>query len=239
MVRTLDASKVLKTALKLQARMKERFPSRGITEVVADVCTVSGEAAEVAKHLRRPMIWYRVIATIVIMAIVVGLIILMFIFRPEEELGFVDLVQTFEAGVNDLIFIALAIFFMVRLERRLKRQKALDMLHKLRSLAHIIDMHQLTKDPDSIVREDLRTSSSPVRDMTPYEIKRYFDYCSEMLAILSKLAALMVQDFDDLVTLNAVNEIENLTSGLSRKIWQKITVATRTEIVPSAAAKEG
>ena len=183
------------------------------------------------------MIWYRVIAAIVILAILAGLIGLMFVFRPDEELSFVDLVQTFEAGVNDLIFISLAIFFVVRLERRMKRQKALDMLHKLRSLAHIIDMHQLTKDPDSIAREDQRTSSSPIRDMTAYEVKRYFDYCSEMLAILSKLAALLIQDFDDPVTLNAVNEIESLTSGLSRKIWQKIIVATRTEILPSAPAE--
>lgn len=238
MVRTLEAPKVLKTALKLHARMKERFPDRGITEVAHDVCEVSREAAKVAEHLRRPMIWYRVIAALVILAILAGLVALMVIFQPNEELSFVDLVQTFEAAVNDVIFISLAIFFVVRLERRMKRMRALDLLHKLRSLAHIIDMHQLTKDPSSIASEDQRTTSSPVRDLTAYEVKRYFDYCSEMLAILSKQAALMVQDFDDPVTLNAVNEIENLTSGLSRKIWQKIIVATRDDILPPAPKTE-
>ena len=30
--------------------------------------------------------------------------------------------------------------------------------------------------------------------------------------------------FDDAVALAAVNEIENLTTGLSRKIWQKIMI---------------
>ena len=70
------------------------------------------------------------------------------------------------------------------------------------------------------------TPSSPVRDLGGYELKRYFDYCSEMLSVLSKLAALLVEDFDDPVTLSAVNEVENLTSGLARKIWQKIMVAS-------------
>ena len=31
----------------------------------------------------------------------------------------------------------------------------------------------------------------------------------------------------DPVTLNAVNEVESLTTGLTRKIWQKITVASQ------------
>ena len=40
----------------------------------------------------------------------------------------------------------------------------------------------------------------------------------------SKVAALYVQDFGDAGLLAAVNEIENLTSGLARKIWQKLMV---------------
>ena len=45
-----------------------------------------------------------------------------------------------------------------------------------------------------------------------------------MLSIISKLSAMLVQDFDDSVTLDTVNEIEGLTTGLSRKIWQKIMI---------------
>jgi hypothetical protein len=33
-----------------------------------------------------------------------------------------------------------------------------------------------------------------------------------------------VQKFDDPVALVAVNEVEELTTGLSRKIWQKIMI---------------
>ena len=51
-----------------------------------------------------------------------------------------------------------------------------------------------------------------------------------MLAIISKIAAIYVQKYDDNVTLAAVNEIEILTSGLSRKLWQKIGILDRISL---------
>ena len=51
-----------------------------------------------------------------------------------------------------------------------------------------------------------------------------------MLSILGKVAAPYVQNFDDEVALAAVNEIEALMTGLSRKIWQKIMILQRVDI---------
>ena len=45
-----------------------------------------------------------------------------------------------------------------------------------------------------------------------------------MLALTSKLAALYAQNTRDGVVIQAVNEIEDLTTALSGKIWQKIMV---------------
>ena len=45
-----------------------------------------------------------------------------------------------------------------------------------------------------------------------------------MLSLTGKIAALYVQRFDDDVVLNAVNEIEGLTTGLSGRIWQKLVI---------------
>jgi hypothetical protein len=45
-----------------------------------------------------------------------------------------------------------------------------------------------------------------------------------MLSLIGKLAALYVQKFDDPVALVAVNEVEDLTTGFSRKIWHKIMI---------------
>jgi hypothetical protein len=48
-----------------------------------------------------------------------------------------------------------------------------------------------------------------------------------MLSVISKIAALYVQEFDDPVTLAAVNEVEALTGSLSQKMWQKIVILDR------------
>ena len=65
--------------------------------------------------------------------------------------------------------------------------------------------------------------------MTPFELGRYLDYSSEMLSLISKTAAIYVQEFPDSVALDAVNEITSLTNGLSRSIWQKIMLLDRME----------
>ena len=55
-----------------------------------------------------------------------------------------------------------------------------------------------------------------------------------MLSLTSKLAALYAERFDDAVVLQAVDEVEALTSDLSNKIWQKIMILG--EFGPARAA---
>jgi hypothetical protein len=71
------------------------------------------------------------------------------------------------------------------------------------------------------------------RELSRFELSRYLDYCSEALALTAKVAAVYAEHFDDDVALQAVNEIEDLTNGLSRKIWQKLMILHTT-----AEAKE-
>ena len=56
---------------------------------------------------------------------------------------------------------------------------------------------------------------------------RYIDYCSEMLSLAAKVAALHAQSFPDAVVLETVNDLERLATGLSQKIWQKIIIIDR------------
>ena len=100
---------------------------------------------------------------------------------------------------------------------------------ELRAIAHIVDMHQLTKDPDKLLHPEGDTVSSPERTLTRDELGRYLDYCSELLSLTSKLAALYAERFNDSVVLQAVDEVEALTTGLSAKIWQKIMVLDATQ----------
>jgi hypothetical protein len=54
-----------------------------------------------------------------------------------------------------------AIYFLLTVESRVKRRTALRALHELRSIAHVIDMHQLTKDPEQLLSPAMSTASSP------------------------------------------------------------------------------
>jgi hypothetical protein len=100
-------------------------------------------------------------------------------------------------------------------------------------LAHLVDLHQLTKDPDRLLRPGPDTASSPDRHLTPFLLARYLDYCSEMLALVGKLAALYAE-FPDPVVLDGIDDVEDLTTGLSRKVWQKIAMLPHTAAGPTA-----
>jgi hypothetical protein len=116
------------------------------------------------------------------------------------------------------------VLFLVTIEARVKRRRALRAIHELRAIAHVIDMHQLTKDPEWVLQRGRESVIVPRRAMSLFELSRYLDYCSEALSLTGKVAAVYVQRFDDPVALAAVNEVETLTTGLSRKIWQKLSV---------------
>lgn len=137
---------------------------------------------------------------------------------------FSNFIQAVDAGISSIVYISAAILFLVTWETRIKRARALRAIHELRAMAHILDMHQLTKDPERAFNIGSDTASSPKRTLSPFELSRYLDYCSEALSLISKIAALYVQGFQDSVVLDAVDDMENLTTGIARKVWQKITL---------------
>ncbi|MCB0004633.1 MAG: hypothetical protein KDH86_18980, partial [Anaerolineae bacterium] len=121
-----------------------------------------------------------------------------------------------------LVLAGIGLITLVRMEDRIKQKRVSKGLHTLRSIIHVVDMHQLTKDPAVLTKGFKPTASSPKRTLKRDELERYLDYCSEMLSLTGKLAALYAQAVNDSVVASAVNDIENLATNLSRKIWQKI-----------------
>jgi len=223
----LDPAPVASTICVLARRIQERFPGSGLGEVATELVKVADQNQAVIEHLRRPLWWLRVLAGLAIGALIAlslwAAVQLTRIAKGGSE-SLADLLQGIDAATNEVIFLSLVVFFLVSLETRLKRRTALRTLHRLRSIAHVVDMHQLTKDPEYALHPVEGTASSPVRTLTRTQLVRYLDYCSELLALTSKLAALHAQRLQDPVVLDAVNDIESLTSDLSRKIWQKITI---------------
>lgn len=229
MYRQLDSAKIIATAQTLANRMRERFPSAGLVSVADDLVAVSQDAAAIVESLGRPIVGLRILSMTIAGALVALLIVAAINLRVSFHVAdAVQLAQGVESLVNDIVFGGVAIWFTFTIETRRKRSRALKLITQLRSLAHVIDMHQLNKDPGRDSPGYQPTASSPKSGLPPELLARYLDYCSEMLSILGKLAALCIQKFNDPVTLAAVNELEDLSSGLSRKIWQKIMILPRT-----------
>ena len=225
----LDASRLIKTIDLLSNRIRERFPDSGLFHVCLRLREIASQAGRRSAAIRKP-IWsvrfFAIVIASVIMALAAAPLALLD-WRAELNLG--NFVQLLDSSINVVLIIGAAILFLVTLESRIKRRRALSAIHEIRSIAHIIDMHQLTKDPERLKTGNLTTASSPELDMTPFELGRYLDYCSEMLSLTAKLATLYVQHFDDAVAVASSNEIEQLTTGLSRKIWQKIMILRDTD----------
>lgn len=221
--RTLDRTKIIQTSQRLELRIGERFPKSSLRNVATELVGLSHDLAHETQVLERPIIWLRVLIVLVIVGAAMTFGFFGTFFSFERLAGNAsDFVQGLEALINTAIFAAVGLYTLVTLEERIKRRRALDQLHSLRSIIHIIDMHQLTKDPVIGSSTLGPTENSPKRTLTSDELKRYLDYCSELLSITGKLAALYAQALNDSVVVETVNDIENLGTNLSRKIWQKI-----------------
>ena len=223
--RELDAAKILDTIAALETRVGERFPDSGLRQLCVALLAIGRDASARAAAIAEPNWPLRLLVGLlitVILFIVFSAVTTLHLSATFSDFG--SFAQAVDAGVNDIVLLSIGIFFLVGIERRIKRRRVLHALHELRSLAHIADMHQLTKDPESIIDRGALPNGAAERTMSRAQLARYLDYVTELLSLVSKIAALYVQRFDDEVAMDAVNDIESLTTGLSRKIWQKITL---------------
>jgi hypothetical protein len=224
--RWLDPEQIAATIDTLRRRIEQRFPQSGLARVVVELDRIAEQARQRAAWIARPILGLRIAVAVLVGVILLGLAgsLAVLVRLPRESFQLYEVVQGLESGINDAVFVAAAIFFLVTIETRIKRRRALAAIHEMRAIAHVIDMHQLTKDPEWVLSRGPETGILPRRAMSRFELRRYLDYCSEMLSLTGKVAALYVQRFDDAVALQAVNEVEDLTTGLSRKIWQKLMI---------------
>ena len=228
----LNDERIIETIAKLQQRISDRFPESGLATLCGQLHQVSNLASKRIAKINLPIVWIRV-SGYLLAATLIGLIFGIVYYGAQtlgikdEAMSFDNVIQTFDAAASGGLFIGAAIYFLINLEKRIKRGQALAAVHELRSIAHIIDMHQLTKDPERLFGTYKGTSHSPKETMSPLQLGRYLDYCTEMLSLNGKIAALYVNQFDDPEVVAAVSEIEQLCTGLSRKIRQKIMVLNR------------
>ena len=227
MYRELDPSKIIDTAARLRDRIRERFPQANLGNVADELLALARAHAERSAAMKRPHWPLRMTSWLLLLCGIGCIALLLVMAWPEITAGRWDLqdkVQSIESGTQMLFFLGAGAVFMLSLELRVKRRRCLEAVHELRAMAHIVDMHQLTKDPDRVLHAGPSTPASPVRTMTAFELTRYLDYCTEMLSLMGKVAALYGQNFPDQQAMEAVDEVEDLTTSLARKIWQKIMI---------------
>ncbi len=227
----LDIEKTIKTIERLSLRISDRFPDSSLYQVCLNLKSVAERSELQIKKINRPFYIFRIIF------IVLFLITLWFFYTAIQSLHIKDftiktvpdLTQSTEATFNAIALLGAAFFFLYKLEDHFKTKIILKSFHELRTIAHIVDMHQLTKDPLTINSDS--TANSPIRELNPIELYRYLDYCSEMLSLISKVAVFYANENRDQAIVSSINDLEILTTTLSRKIWQKISLINTNSII--------
>ncbi|MBN1973413.1 MAG: hypothetical protein JW787_07220 [Sedimentisphaerales bacterium] len=221
----LKSEEVISTIEKLLMRITERFPDSGLSKVCEDLLELSKESDRTIQWISKPNYIIRLLVALFLSILAIVLVYsVIHIDFEVGRFGLAEFVQSSEAALNEIVLIGAGVVFLVSFEARRKRKRVITATNKLRCFAHIIDSHQLTKDPDRVSKIYTVTQNSPKQSLDEYELGRYLDYCSEMLALVGKIGFLYVQDFNDPQANNAVNDLEVLTTAMARKIWQKIMI---------------
>jgi hypothetical protein len=223
---TLKPERLIETQKRVLERISRRFPDAGLCQVAAELLKMVEEAGVRAERIRRPN-WPLRLAVVLLAlgALSLGLRLGTSLEVHSDLKDAMGLFQFVEAVLRTVFFFGAAVLFLLTLEVRLKRRRALKALHELRAMAHVVDMHQVAKNSEALARGQLPSPDvNQQTTKTPEDLNRYLNYCNELLSIISKVAALYVQDFPDAPTVAAADQVETLCSGLSQRIWQKIMV---------------
>lgn len=235
--RRLDPGKIIETLEQLEARIGERFPKSGLRNVCQELTSLARESSAKIERAARPNYALRIGSAALLLlgaSLLVYVASIIEVKRDSENLF--GVLEGIDAAMNTLVLMGAGAFFLATLESRWNRQMSMTDLHELRSIIHVIDMHQLTKDPSAVATVATGTASSPQRQLSPFELTRYLDYCSEMLSLAAQVAALHAQGTKDAVVIDAASDLGQITSNLSNKIWQKITIL-QTQLAETSSAQ--
>ncbi|MEK7413715.1 MAG: hypothetical protein AAB263_10425, partial [Planctomycetota bacterium] len=182
--RTLSLARVQETIAQLQLRVEERFPGSGLSALIAEVGAVGREVERESASIMRPIWW--VWALIAVTVLILGTVIVLLIAKAPTAAvvpTWTELAQGINAISSELVLLVGLLVFLASWQMRIRRGRVVAAVRQLRELAHIVDMLQLTKDPDGMAGVSLpSTAHSPRRELTLAELARYLDYCSELLS---------------------------------------------------------
>jgi len=220
----IDSKLLEETLTTLHCRIEERFPKSGLGKVCEDIIKILNKTNEQIKWISKPHFIIRLSLSLILLTSLVGLFFLVKNTNYNLSNSIDSIVTVSEAFFNIVFILGAGIFYLISTETRYKRKKAINSINQLRSLLHVVDMYQLSKDPNMVDMKNYNTMNSPTRVLTRFELFRYLNYCSETIVIISKISTIYAQSFDDDIIIKSVNDIEILSTGLNQKIWQKINI---------------
>lgn len=226
--RHIEAVRLRETTLWLEKRIRATFPGRSLGQLAYDLRDLVGDVEARCAAIAKPN-WPLRLLVGVAMTTLVALLAATFrgMHWSVQESSWAELLQGVEAGLNELVMVGLVILFLSSLETRWKRGRALAGLSELRGVAHVIDLHQMTKDPQ--IAAARRAEGEEVDLLDPRDLAQYLSFCADLLSIVGKAAALYGQVLDDGVVLATVDEVESLSARAAGKIWQKLALVQAAE----------
>jgi hypothetical protein len=214
----LDGAKILKNIIDLQNQIDAQFPERGLSSTVQDLGNEAKAASDLSNRVggSHTMAWFFNI-TIPILVFIITLSVALYYLNSEDKEafnGFDDI-----DGLINLIFLSVVIGVLFRQTVKLRRRNiAMKQLHLVRTLIHVLDMKQQNKKIDG----KCLTNQKPLLSIS--ESILYLDDCSQAVVLAGKVAALLIEDYDDSLVIATVSEIDALCNGITNRIWLKIQV---------------
>jgi hypothetical protein len=219
----LDATKVHKTLEQVIGRIALAFPDSGLHRVGQKLSAIAKESEIAAGRLaRRNHLIALPSRLLVVLSIILMLVVgVCTFFNWDTRLNVTDKLE------HSLILplgVVSVLVFLWRLESDWKRSRALGDLHKLRCIIHVIDMHQLAKDPRSAAVITDNNNPGQERKMSADELVSYLDWSTDLLSLTGKIAALYAQNSHEPSILQAAHDLGQIAANMSSKIWQKIAI---------------
>ena len=119
MYRQLDDDRIIETLQRLRDRITERFPASSLSKVSEELLNVARESASHVAYLAKPNWSVRVsvgVAIVVMLAVLAAAVSQINLGTGVG--GWPEFVQAVDSAINDVVFIGIAIFFLVTIETR-------------------------------------------------------------------------------------------------------------------------
>jgi len=138
---TLIPEKIIKTSTKIFSRIQQHFPDSGLSKVSKELQLVAKVTKEKCQWIAKSNLILRSVIGILFAGIFGAIFIIWHRLEVDfKAINITQFVEFTEALLNILLIFGAAILFLITVETRLKRHRALKGLHELRALAHVIDM---------------------------------------------------------------------------------------------------